>query len=160
MQAFNSVRVYGTDKEAEFFLDVHTYISVFMANKHRSTKKVERSNAIRKVINIRRKRRIHREIENRFLENTQTIFTIVISYVYSWNRNTSMVKQSFWIKTFGSELKMNDCRWNELIRDKWVFYENMKFILYIIKTNMWTILTLVSQLINFVDSSLTVYIVD
>ena len=83
MQAFNSVRVYGTDKEAEFFLDVHTYISVFMANKHRSTKKVERSNAIRKVINIRRKRRIHREIENRFLENTQTIFTIVISYVYS-----------------------------------------------------------------------------
>lgn len=160
MQAFNSVRVYDTDKEAEFFLDVHMYISVFMANKHRSTKKVERSNAIRKVINIRRKRRIHREIENRFLENTQTIFTIVISYVYSWNRNTSMVKQSFWIKTFGSELKMNDCRWNELIRDKWVFYENMKFILYIIKTNMWTILTLVSQLISFVDSSLTVYIVD
>ena len=79
MQAFNSVRVYGTDKEAEFFLDVHMYISVFMANKHRSTKKVERSNAIRKIINIR----IHREIENRFLENTQTIFTIVISYVYS-----------------------------------------------------------------------------
>lgn len=71
-----------------------------------------------------------------------------------------MVKQSFWIKTFGSELKMNDCRWNELIRDKWVFYENMKFILYIIKTNMWTILTLVSQSISFVDLSLTVYIVD
>lgn len=55
---------------------------------------------------------------------------------------------------------MNDCRWNELIRDKWIFYENMKFILYIIKTNMWTILTFVSQSISFVDSSLTVYIVD